>query len=151
MQIIVENEADLYDFAKKCAVQLPSSCFVALNGTLGAGKTAFARALIRALCEDDTAQVPSPTYTLVQQYETSDALIWHFDLYRLENANEIWELGWEEAIFDGLCLVEWPERAEAHLPQDRIEISIAHIDGKPDSRELSVTGYGFWATRQLDL
>src|SRR5712691_8547258 len=91
---------------------------IALKGDLGAGKTTFARAFIRARgnCEEE---VPSPTFTLVQVYEVEPAAIWHFDLYRLRSAEEAWELGIEEAFGDGISLIEWPERLGVLLPERR--------------------------------
>ncbi|MEF2070369.1 tRNA (adenosine(37)-N6)-threonylcarbamoyltransferase complex ATPase subunit type 1 TsaE [Consotaella aegiceratis] len=83
---------------------------IALRGDLGAGKSTLARALIRALAADSDLEVPSPTYTLVQSYDTEPP-VWHFDLYRLGDPSELAELGFEEAAEDGVVLCEWPERA----------------------------------------
>src|SRR5271157_2974950 len=81
---------------------------VALSGELGVGKTAFARAFIRARCGADE-EVPSPTFTLSQVYDGGGSAIWHFDLYRLAAAEEAWELGIEEAFSCGISLIEWPD------------------------------------------
>ena len=96
---------------------------IALKGELGAGKTSFARAFIRARGGDDD-EVPSPTFTLVQIYELPGATIWHFDLYRLRDPEEAWELGIEDAFRDGISLIEWPERLGALLPARRLEIAL---------------------------
>ena len=88
---------------------------LALKGDLGAGKSTLARALIRALADDAGLDVPSPTFTLVQSYDTRIP-VHHFDLYRLSSAGEIDELGFDEALLQGAALVEWPERAEGALP-----------------------------------
>ena len=90
---------------------------VGLKGDLGAGKTTLARAIIRAAAGDPELIVPSPTFTLVEVYETPRGAFWHFDLYRLEAADQVYELGWEEALAEGITLVEWPERLGRLLPQ----------------------------------
>ncbi len=82
---------------------------VLLEGPLGAGKTALARALIRTLADDPSVEVPSPTYTLVQDYTTPRGAVWHFDLYRLSGPDEVVELGWDEGA-GAIRLVEWPDR-----------------------------------------
>src|SRR6478752_7840156 len=91
------------------AAGLKPGVAIALWGDLGSGKTTLARAILRALGVSE--DVPSPTFTLVQSYDTPDLTVRHYDLYRIENANEIAELGIDEAVEDGVALVEWPERA----------------------------------------
>lgn len=121
--------------------------FIALRGDLGAGKTALARALIEArlarhgLRED----VPSPTFTLVQTYETPDLLMTHVDLYRLERPEDAAELGLAEALDEGLVLAEWPDKLAA-LPKDRLDIDI-RIVGEGGRREARLVGRGAWARR----
>lgn len=114
-----------------------------LHGELGAGKTSFARALLRALgvAED----VPSPTFTLVQSYETAAFPIYHFDLYRLKSGAELEEIGWDDALADGLTVVEWPERAESFLPRDRLALHFAlAADG---GRQVTAQAFGTWEPR----
>ncbi len=96
---------------------------IALVGDLGAGKTTLARGLIRHMTGPET-EAPSPTFTLVQTYETPAFPIWHFDLYRLEHPGEARELGMEEAV-DGLALIEWPERLGRDLPAQRLEVQLS--------------------------
>lgn len=113
---------DTSALAEKLAPRLKPGDVVALHGGLGAGKTTFARALIRALLDQDT-DVPSPTYTLVQTYEGPSFPIFHFDLYRLEVPEEVRELGWDETQ-TGLALIEWPDQAGPYLPRWRLDLRL---------------------------
>jgi tRNA threonylcarbamoyladenosine biosynthesis protein TsaE len=90
---------------------------VGLTGELGSGKTTLARAILRAAAGDPDLIVPSPTFTLVEVYETARGTYWHFDLYRLETPQQVYELGWEEALAEGIVLVEWPQRLGELLPK----------------------------------
>lgn len=125
---------------------------IALRGGLGMGKTAFARAFIRARQVlgqgggDDVAEVPSPTFTLVQVYDLPEVPVWHFDLYRLTNAEDAWELGIEEAFAEAVSLIEWPERLGDLLPEERLDIELAPGD-TPDGRRVTLTGRGDWGAR----
>lgn len=97
-----------------------------LQGPLGAGKSALARAILRALAGDPALEVPSPSFTLVQSYDLPGGLTaHHFDLYRLSGPGDLVELGWEEAR-EGLVLVEWPERLGAERPAEALTIAMAH-------------------------
>lgn len=121
-----------------------------LNGDLGMGKSTLARGLIRALTRPDE-DVPSPTFTLVQLYESTPAVA-HFDLYRLEDPREIEEIGLHEALEDGAVLIEWPERlgtggAEALSP-DRLSVRL-ETDGA--GRRAHLTGHGAWAGKLKEL
>ena len=110
----------------------------ALWGELGAGKSTFARAFIRhyAQVRDVTIDdVPSPTFTLIQMYDVAGQLLWHFDLYRIGQADEIWEIGLEEALGGGICLIEWPGNAGSLLPEQRIDIFLDHGEN-PDRRDV---------------
>lgn len=120
---------------------------IALSGELGVGKTRFARAFI-AHRTGSEEEVPSPTFTLVQTYETPEAIIWHFDLYRLESAAEACELGLEEALGDGISLIEWPERLGSLLPADRLEVHLAFAaPSEPQRRTVRLVGFGGWDRR----
>lgn len=99
------------------AARLKPGDVVGLKGELGAGKTTLARAILRAASDDPRLIVPSPTFTLVEVYETPHGTYWHFDLYRLETPEQVFELGWEEARAEGIVLVEWPERLGPLLPK----------------------------------
>lgn len=116
--IAVKNEESMAKIAADFAKMLrPGDC-VTLEGDLGAGKTNFCRALIRSVL-GQKIEVPSPTFTLVQIYDFPDCPLYHFDLYRLEQADDILELDWEYARHDGICLVEWPSKAPAYMPTDQ--------------------------------
>ena len=115
---------------------------VALAGDLGVGKTAFAQGFIAALAGRDI-DVTSPTFTLVQHYDLARGAVAHYDLYRLKHADELAELGLDEALARGITLIEWPEIAAAHLPEDYLEISIAYGDA-PDHRRVTLSPHGGW-------
>ena len=128
---------------------------IALSGDLGAGKTVFAKAFVRALTNEDE-DVPSPTFTLVQIYDgrrgNEDLTIWHFDLYRLKSAEEIYETGFEEALSDGVSLIEWPERAGNLLPRDRLTVHLEAPAGRPDKRNITITANGTdWIQRMENI
>jgi tRNA threonylcarbamoyl adenosine modification protein YjeE len=132
-------------FAARIAALAVPGDVIALKGDLGAGKTSFARAFIRAR-GDAHEEVPSPTFTLVQIYQTDAVEIWHFDLYRLGAAGEAWELGIEEAFASGVSLIEWPERIASLLPQYRLEITLDFGD-RPQARRASLTVGAGWGAR----
>jgi len=121
----IESEDALHGVAADLAPYLEKGAVIALEGDLGAGKTAFSRALIRYLCGDTTLDVPSPTFTLLQTYDTPKGEVWHFDLYRLKDPEEVFELGWEDALATAnLVLVEWPARIGTLLPHDAIHVTL---------------------------
>jgi len=123
---------------------------IGLGGDLGAGKTTFARAFIQARAGERKEDVPSPTFTLAQIYDLPGLAIWHFDLYRLQKAEDAVELGIEEAFAEGVSLIEWPGRLGRWLPKDRLDILLTQ--GKnPDARHVVMMGHGSWAQRLEDL
>ncbi len=119
--------------------------FFGLIGGLGAGKTAFARFFIQARGVANE-EVPSPTFTLAQVYDLPEIPVWHFDLYRIEKPGDAFELGFEDAVADGIVLVEWPERLGGLLPRDRLDIQLT-FGKEPDARRASLLGHGLWAER----
>jgi tRNA threonylcarbamoyladenosine biosynthesis protein TsaE len=121
---------------------------IALAGELGAGKTSFARAFIRA--RGGAGPVPSPTFTLVQVYQLPAAALWHFDGYRLRDPEEGWELGIEEAFYDAIALVEWPERFGSLIPPRRLKIALS-VGVRPQARLATIDPGGDWPGRLAGL
>lgn len=132
------SENETASIAARLAGQLPEKCILFLEGNLGAGKSVFARALIRELMNDPDLNVPSPTYTLLQSYETQKGTVWHYDLYRMKEPEEIEELSWDDALSNGIVLIEWAERL-AYLKPDGITVKIDPVPGEPDKREISIS------------
>lgn len=130
----VPNEAATVSFGQALAHFAQKGDVFALFGTLGMGKSVLARAFVQELTQAE--DVPSPTFTLVQSYEASSFEIYHFDLYRLKSPEEIFEIGVEEALYDGVCLIEWPERMGGYLPSTAFRIEI-----KPqgEGREINIS------------
>jgi tRNA threonylcarbamoyladenosine biosynthesis protein TsaE len=144
--IDLADEAATAALAHRLGAFLTDGDVVALRGDLGAGKTAFARALIRGLTGDADRDVPSPTFTLVQTYETPAGRLHHFDLYRIASPDELTEIGWDEALSDGIILVEWPERAGALLPASRLDLTLEFGAEAHMRRALLCPGAG-WADK----
>ena len=119
------NETETAALARWLAGFTRAGDFVGLRGDLGAGKTAFARAYLRALTGDPDLEAPSPTFTLVQTYDGPEFPVVHADFYRLRGAGELTQLGWEETLEGAVALVEWPELAASALPADRLEIALS--------------------------
>lgn len=136
--LYLPDEAATIRFGEDLARALRAGDYVALHGDLGAGKSTLARAVIRALAGDDGLEVPSPTFTLVQSYAL-DPPVAHFDLYRIADAAELDELGFDEALADGICLVEWPEKGEGVLPAKGIALHVRH-EGDGRRIEIDATG-----------
>ncbi len=116
------DEAETIAFGKKLARIAQKGDVFLLNGTLGMGKTTLSRAFIQELTK--AVEVPSPTFTLVQTYEAEKFEIYHFDLYRLKSEEEIFEIGMEEAMYDGVSLIEWPEKMGGYLPKKAFILKI---------------------------
>ncbi len=120
------SEAEMRRLSGALAPRLKAGDVLRLQGALGAGKTVFARGIIQTLAGADE-EVPSPTFSLVQTYDTRPAPIWHLDLYRLEKPNDIWELGLEDALETAISLIEWPDKADALVPPCALTVEIALI------------------------
>ncbi len=109
-----------------------------LEGPLGAGKTALARAFLRAAAGDPTLEVPSPSFTLVQAYDTLVGTVFHYDLWRLDGPSGLTELDWEDAR-DGIVVVEWPDRLGPLRPDDALTITLQLLEG--DARAATLSGW----------
>jgi tRNA threonylcarbamoyladenosine biosynthesis protein TsaE len=144
--VFLADEAATQGLGRALAAALRPGDAVCLTGPLGAGKSTLARALIRALTSPDE-EVPSPTFTLVQFYETAAFPLAHFDLYRLSDPDEAYEIGLDEALDDGVALIEWPQRLEGRLPATRLDIDIA-LDG--DARRAVIVPHGDFEGRSLE-
>jgi tRNA threonylcarbamoyl adenosine modification protein YjeE len=134
--LTLADEAATIELGEDLARALKPGDSVALSGDLGAGKSTLARAFIRAVADDPFLEVPSPTFTLVQSYELR-VPVSHFDLYRLGDASEVLELGLDELAATGICLIEWPEKAQSYLPRSIVTLTLEE-DGK--GRRASLTG-----------
>ena len=133
---ISENEEQTAELARKLAKISKIGDVWALNGTLGMGKTVFARAFIQEL--SDAIEVPSPTFTLLQTYATPEFDIYHYDLYRLEKPTDVFELDVEEAFYSGVSLVEWPEKMGGFLPRDSW---LVVFSAEGNNRKIKVTTF----------
>jgi tRNA threonylcarbamoyladenosine biosynthesis protein TsaE len=137
--LFLPDEAATERLGASLAAVLAPRDLVALSGDLGAGKTCLARAVIAGLM-GGPEEVPSPTFTLVQTYETPKGPLWHFDLYRLAAPDEVWELGFEEALAEGMSLIEWPERLGRLLPPARLDLRL-RFAGPSGGRHADLVGH----------
>ncbi|PRD44339.1 tRNA (adenosine(37)-N6)-threonylcarbamoyltransferase complex ATPase subunit type 1 TsaE [Phyllobacterium phragmitis] len=143
-KISLANEDEAIRFGEDFALALAKGDLVAFSGDLGAGKSTLARAIIRTLANDSALDVPSPTFTLVQSYPDLRLPVAHADLYRLSSGAELDELGLDEALEEGVVLVEWPEQAQGTLPASAFAVKLYHegegrklvieADGEPQRR-----------------
>ncbi|HEY5289542.1 MAG TPA: tRNA (adenosine(37)-N6)-threonylcarbamoyltransferase complex ATPase subunit type 1 TsaE [Caulobacteraceae bacterium] len=143
----LNTEADTAKFGAAIAGALKKGEAVCLTGPLGAGKSVLARGLILRISPDER-DVPSPTFTLAQFYRGEKLAIAHFDLYRLQRADEAFELGLDEALAEGAAVIEWAEKLGRHLPRHRLDIDMA-IDG--ETRHVRLAPHGAWEDRALAL
>ena len=148
-QFSLKNELETGILASQLADVSVTGDVIGLIGDLGVGKTAFARAFINARVGD--VEVPSPTFTIVQVYEFSDINVYHFDLYRIEETEELFELGIEDAFADGISLIEWPDRMDTYLPSDRLDIIFSSVSSE-NARQVTLVGYGEnWINRLVQV
>lgn len=146
MQILIRecDEQQMQKLAEDLSALLKAGDCLTFHGDLGAGKTTFIRAVIQKMA--GAQSVPSPTFTLVQHYDSPKGNLWHFDLYRLKTAEELYELGYEEALINSILFIEWPERAKGLLPPNQLQL---HLDPAQDNqkRKVLMTGDDVWAQR----
>lgn len=121
------SEEQTFQIAADFARTLKVGDVIALHGTLGVGKTAFTRGVIQSLT--NASEVPSPTFTLLQTYDTPMFALYHFDMYRLKSPDEAYEIGIEDAFADGVSFIEWPEKIGYVLPKKHIDVTIEIKDG----------------------
>jgi tRNA threonylcarbamoyl adenosine modification protein YjeE len=146
--VALEDEQATRRLMVDIAAQLAPGDLITLSGDLGAGKTTFARALIRHLAGDERVEVPSPTFTLMQAYELPRFSLVHADLYRLSGPGELAELGFEDASEGAVTLLEWPDRAAEFLPPNRLDVALTLSPQQSETyRDARVTGYGTFAPR----
>src|SRR5688572_14869044 len=146
--VVLPDEQATMRLMVDVASALEAGDVLTLSGDLGAGKTTFARAMIRYLAGDETVEVPSPTFTLMQIYELPRFPVVHADLYRVSGSEELAELGFDDLPEGAVVVVEWPDRAAGFLPNDRIDVTLTLAPKlKPEFRHARVTGYGTCATR----
>jgi tRNA threonylcarbamoyladenosine biosynthesis protein TsaE len=138
--LVLPDEAATVALARRLAAGVRQGDVIALSGPLGAGKTAFARAFIRSFI-GETEEVPSPTFGLVQTYDTDRGTLWHFDLYRISDPQETRELGFDEALAGLAVLIEWPERLGTDLPGGRVDIRFSQ-GNTPDARVVRLSAAG---------
>jgi hypothetical protein len=146
IEVALPDEAATIELGQLLASQLQAGDLVALSGEIGAGKTTLARAILRARLGDPELEAPSPTFTLLQTYETGEVPIVHADLYRIAGGGELYELGFEEIQASSIVLVEWPERAIEYLPAERLDI-LLELDPATGGRTAVVAGAGPIAER----
>jgi len=147
MTVELPHPAATDAFGARLAAILQPGDVVALEGSLGSGKTALARAIVRTLT-NPLEEVPSPTFTLVQVYQCDAGPLYHFDLYRLETPDQVVELGIDDAFAEGISLVEWPERLGGYLPRRHLKITLA-AGAEQDSRIARISGGDSWKERWL--
>lgn len=136
---MIKSEAEMADLAQKIAQEIKPHSVICLTGTLGAGKSFFARHFINAL-QEKKDEVPSPTFSLVNAYDSSKGEIFHFDLYRLKNADELENIGFFDAIRNAICLIEWPQIAQNYL-KNTIDITITLTPTlTQNAREVRING-----------
>ncbi len=137
---ISKSENDTIEFAKKIASNLKEGDIIVLSGELGCGKTKFVQGILEYFNIAD--EISSPTFTIVNEYITPKVKIYHFDVYRLSNSDEFYEMGGEEYFSNGICFIEWGEIIQDILPNHYIQISFKKNDNNENYREILIEKRG---------
>ncbi len=152
LQLELPNLAATQRLGALLAVGLTAGDVISLSGSLGAGKSALARAIIFSANRNET-DIPSPTFTLVQTYELADGTpLWHLDLYRIESPEDAMQLGLDDAFIEAVCLIEWPDRLKQFLPETALSVHLHQacdnsIENKAGVRFADITAPPHWASR----
>ncbi len=147
--LLLADPSTLESFAVALSSALGSGDSLLLHGDLGSGKTTFTRALIRALSADPDLEVPSPTFSLVQVYQTRLLTCVHADLYRLESDAEVVQLDLFDRKDGSVLLLEWPDRARAHWPSERLDMRFDFAPDMDEARRLDLDAVGLSWQRRL--
>ncbi|HOZ54840.1 MAG TPA: tRNA (adenosine(37)-N6)-threonylcarbamoyltransferase complex ATPase subunit type 1 TsaE [Clostridia bacterium] len=140
-KFVSKNEQDTIDFAYKLASKLNTGDIIILSGELGSGKTKFTQGILKYFNLE--SEISSPTFTIVNEYISPIQNIYHFDVYRLTDSDEFYEIGGEEYFEKGICIIEWGEIIEDILPPNYIKISFSKDLKNPDYRILNITTIGY--------
>ena len=140
IRFISKCEQDTIEFASKFASKLEKNDIVLLSGELGSGKTKFVQGVLKYFGLEN--EISSPTFTIVNEYNSKKVNIYHFDVYRLADVDEFYAMGGEEYFTQGICLIEWGEMIESILPPDYIKITFQKNDENEEYRELQIEPFG---------
>lgn len=135
-QFISKSEQSTKNFAKALASQLKSKDIIVLTGNLGSGKTKFTEGILTYFGLEN--EISSPTFTIVNEYNKDDINIYHFDVYRLEDSSEFYEIGGDEYFENGICIIEWGELIEDALPKDYLHITFNKDENGENIRILNI-------------
>ena len=135
-KFISKREQDTINFAENFAKELNKKDIIVLSGDLGSGKTKFVQGILKHFGLEN--EISSPTFTIVNEYNTSTCPIYHFDVYRLADIDEFYAMGGEEYFENGICLIEWGEIIKDALPSNYIKITFSKNDDNDDYRELNI-------------
>ena len=140
LEYISNSEFDTMNFAKKLAIKLNKGDIIILSGDLGTGKTKFVEGFLSNFNLQD--EISSPTFNIVNEYEKDDIVIYHFDVYRLSDSSEFYEIGGEEFFDNGICLIEWGEIIEDAIPSEHITIKFEKDNSSDNKRILKIYSFG---------